>query len=79
MTVPRRPFAALPRNRASTVFSLPALGTGTRCFAFHQGAPLLVIDLSATMDRASAAGRIVGFYNHRGTCEQWIKEGKGAI
>ena len=31
------------------------------------------------MDRASAAGRIVGFYNHRGTCEQWIKEGKGAI
>src|SRR5712672_2352367 len=23
--------------------------------------------------------RLVGFYNHRGTCEQWIKEGKGAI
>jgi hypothetical protein len=22
---------------------------------------------------------IVGFYNKRGTCEQWIKEGKGAI
>jgi hypothetical protein len=25
------------------------------------------------------AERIVGFYNHRGTCEQYIKEGKGAI
>ena len=23
--------------------------------------------------------RIVAFYNQRGTCEQWIKEGKGAI
>jgi hypothetical protein len=28
---------------------------------------------------ARPAGRIVGFYNHRGTCEQCIKEGKGAI
>jgi hypothetical protein len=25
------------------------------------------------------AERIVAFYNHRGTCEQYIKEGKGAI
>jgi len=25
------------------------------------------------------AERVVGFYNQRGTCEQWIKEGKGAI
>ncbi len=28
---------------------------------------------------ARAAERIVGFYNHRGTCEQYIKEGKSAI
>jgi hypothetical protein len=28
---------------------------------------------------ARSAERIVAFYNHRGTCEQWIKEGKGAI
>jgi hypothetical protein len=28
---------------------------------------------------ARPAERIVGFYNHRGTCEQYIKEGKGAI
>src|SRR6202049_2142568 len=25
------------------------------------------------------AERVVAFYNHRGTCEQWIKEDKGAI
>jgi hypothetical protein len=28
---------------------------------------------------ARSAARIVAFYNNRGTCEQWIKEGKGAI
>ncbi len=25
------------------------------------------------------AQRVVAFYNRRGTCERWIKEGKGAI
>src|ERR1700726_2929352 len=28
---------------------------------------------------ARPAERVVAFYNNRGTCEQWIKEGKGAI
>ena len=28
---------------------------------------------------AGPAKNIVAFYNKRGTCEQWIKEGKGAI
>jgi hypothetical protein len=28
---------------------------------------------------ARPADRVVTFYNHRGTCEQYIKEGKGAI
>jgi hypothetical protein len=28
---------------------------------------------------ARPAGRVVTFYNQRGTAEQWIKEGKGAI
>jgi hypothetical protein len=28
---------------------------------------------------AGEAERVVAFYNKRGTCEQWIKEGKGAI
>ena len=26
-----------------------------------------------------AAENVVAFYNKRGTCEQWIKEGKGAV
>src|SRR6516165_6586168 len=28
---------------------------------------------------AGPAENVVAFYNKRGTCEQWIKEGKGAI
>ena len=28
---------------------------------------------------ARPAESVVAFYNKRGTCEQWIKEGKGAI
>ncbi len=28
-------------------------------------------------DMARAAENVVAFYNKRGTCEQWIKEGKG--
>ena len=28
---------------------------------------------------ARPAENVVAFYNKRGTCEQWIKEGKGAI
>jgi DDE family transposase len=28
---------------------------------------------------ARPAERVIAFYNQRGTCEQWIKEGKGAI
>jgi hypothetical protein len=28
---------------------------------------------------ARPAERVVAFYNHRGICEQWIKEGKGTI
>ena len=28
---------------------------------------------------ARPAERIVAFYNHRGSCEQWIKQGEGAI
>src|ERR1700747_2110060 len=30
-------------------------------------------------DLARPAERVVAFYNHRGTCEQYIREGKGAI
>ena len=30
-------------------------------------------------DMARPAQNVVAFYNKRGTCEQWIKEGKGAL
>jgi hypothetical protein len=48
----------------------------------------LTLDLARTGDRivgfivtnlSRPADRVVAFYNKRGTCEQWIKEGKGAI
>jgi hypothetical protein len=29
-------------------------------------------------DMSRPTERVVAFYNKRGTCEQWIKEGKGA-
>jgi hypothetical protein len=34
---------------------------------------------SSSTNLARPAERVVAFYNHRGTCEQYIKEGKGAI
>ena len=34
--------------------------------------------LTGQVSRSRTAERVVAFYNKRGTCEQWIKEGKGA-
>jgi hypothetical protein len=34
---------------------------------------------SSSTNLARPAERVVAFYNHRGTCEQYIKEGKSAI
>jgi hypothetical protein len=31
------------------------------------------------MNMSRPAEPVLAFYNKRGTCEQWIKEGKGAI
>jgi hypothetical protein len=39
----------------------------------YPGAGFIVANLSRQ------AVKVVAFYNQRGTCEQWIKEGKGAI
>ena len=33
----------------------------------------------AAVDMSRPAERVVAFYNKRGRCEQWIKEGNGAI
>src|SRR2546423_5053380 len=34
---------------------------------------------SIVTNMSRPAENVVAFYNKRGTCEQWIKEGKGAI
>jgi hypothetical protein len=54
---------AAPGDRQGRVASGRALSSGW----------LIVTNLSRL------AERVVAFYNKRGTCEQWIKEGKGAI
>src|SRR5207253_5535859 len=43
----------------------------------RRGGPPRVGFIVTNMSRP--AERVVAFYNKRGTCEQWIKEGKGAI
>jgi hypothetical protein len=53
------------------VFALPAFAAAIEL------AQLLVPGRHARLSRP--AERVVAFYNKRGTCEQWIKEGKGAI
>ena len=53
-----------------------ALRRGQGRVASGRGVParrFIVINL------ARLAERVVAFYNYRGTAEQWIKEGKGAI
>jgi hypothetical protein len=45
---------------------------------WHQGELYPRVGFIVT-NLARTADRVVAFYNHRGTCEQWIKEGMGAI
>ena len=45
---------------------------------WHQGELYQRVGFMVT-NMSRAAERVVAFYNKRGTCEQWIKEGKGAI
>jgi hypothetical protein len=45
---------------------------------WHPGELYPRVGFSVT-NMARAAENVVAFYNKRGTCEQWIKEGKGAI
>ena len=44
----------------------------------HPGELYLRVGFIVT-NMSRSAERVVAFYNKRGTCEQWIKEGKGAI
>jgi Transposase DDE domain group 1 len=54
-------------------FSSVSMKAGGRWFSIAIG--------SRNANRISKGARpsVVAFYNKRGTCEQWIKEGKGAI
>ena len=45
---------------------------------WHPGEPYPRVGFIVT-NLARPAERVVAFYNPRGTAEQWIKEGKGAI
>jgi hypothetical protein len=45
---------------------------------WHAGEPYPRVGLIVT-NLARLAERVVAFYNQRGTAEQWIREGKGAI
>ena len=51
------------------------------CSPRSNGIPASFIRASAFIvtNLSRPAERVVAFYNKRGTCEQWIKEGKGAI
>src|SRR5262249_52506612 len=45
---------------------------------WHPGELYPRVDFIVT-NMSRPAERVVAFYNKRGACEQWIKEGKGAI
>ena len=45
---------------------------------WHLGELVLRVGFIVT-NMSRPAERVVAFYNKRGTCEQWIKEGKGVI
>jgi hypothetical protein len=45
---------------------------------WHSGELYPCVDFILT-NMARSAENVVAFYNRRGTCEQWIKEDKGAI
>jgi hypothetical protein len=47
-------------------------------FQWHPGELYPRVGFTVT-NPARPAERVVAFYNQRGTAEQWIKEGKGAI
>jgi hypothetical protein len=52
-------------------------GRGALNAGDHAGGDPRVGFIVTNMSRP--AERVVAFYNNRGTCEQWSKEGKGAI
>jgi DDE family transposase len=78
-----RPVGRPPRRvrRSHTSFSAGSWTTPRRVIAkveWHPGELYPRVGFIVT-NMSRPAERVVAFYNKRGTCEQWIKEGKGAI
>src|SRR3981189_2928926 len=69
--------AALPCELHLSSRELDKIPPGRRQGRIASGRTLRVGFIVTNMARA--AENVVAFYNKRGTCEQWIKEGKGAI
>src|SRR6187397_420577 len=62
------------RRRSCTASSAAAIAK----VEWHPGELIPRVGFIVT-NLSRPAERVVAFYNQRGTCEQWIKEGKGAI
>ena len=56
-------------------------GINRRCYTMRvqSSPPVQPTNFNWAFRRGRPAENVVAFYNKRGTCEQWIKEGKGAI
>ena len=79
----RPPFSSLEVRRSYANFTYQA-GSWTKPrrvvakVEWHPGELYPRVGFIVT-NMVRPADNVVGFYNKRGTCEQWIREGKGAI
>jgi hypothetical protein len=76
-----RPPNEVRRFHANFTYQAGSWTTPRRVIAkveWHPGEPYPRVGFIVT-NLSRPADRVVAFYNKRGTCEQWIKEGKGAI
>jgi hypothetical protein len=76
-----RPPHHVRRHYANFRYRVASWGTSRRVVAkveWHPGELYPCVGFIVT-NMSRPAERVVAFYNKRGTCEQWIKEGKNAI
>jgi hypothetical protein len=76
-----RPSNDVRRSYASFTYQAGSWSRPRRVIAkveWHSGELYPRVGFIVT-NMARSAEYVVAFYNKRGTCEQWIKEGKGAI
>jgi Transposase DDE domain group 1 len=76
-----RPSNDVRRSHASFTYQASSWSKPRRVIAkveWHPGELYPRVGFIVT-NMARPAENVVAFYNKRGTCEQWIKEGKGAI